>query len=193
MRRLILHDTNGEFVKLGTLLYKFSSNTNCLEVRHMDEYYKRAFNDGDYIYIDFSQDLHPIGLVMSPNDICKFTMWAMGVPSERRHIELSSYIKERLTIPNTIPMIQPSEELDYAASMAVNDAGKITVLSMLIRGEYIKTLSEDDRNRAISKVMINYPKGYNLVPIEYLKDKLKNTFNFSDELLSDIEMHWVSE
>lgn len=192
MRRLILHDTNNEYVKLGALSYKFVAKNDYLEVRNMDMVYKRTFKEGDYIYMDFTQSKQPIGLVMSPNDICKFTMWAMGVPSNRRHTELSSYIQERLSVPKSLPMLQPKEETDYAASMAVKDGGRITLLSMLIRKEYIESLDEEERNKAIAKVMIDYPKGYNLVPFEHLRDKLKTTFNFSDDLLSQIESAWDS-
>lgn len=191
MRRLIIKDTNDKFEKIGgALSYKYHNGT--LTVKNIDRQIKcTQFKEGDYIYIDFSQ-ARPVGIVMSPNDICKFTMWAMGVPSNRRHTKLSSYIEERLSVPKILPMIKPKEEVDYAASMAVKDGGRITILSMVIRKEYIDSLSEDDRNNAIADVMINYPKGYNLVPFEHLRDKLKTSFNFSDDLLCKIEEAWDS-
>lgn len=190
MRRLILHDTNDEFIKFGALRYKFNKDKDLLEIRNMDMVYKYKFNDGDYIYIDFTNSSKPVGLVMSPNEICKFTMWAMGVPSNRRHLGLASYIDERLSIPKTLKMLTPKEELNYCASMAVRDGGRTTIMSMVIRKDYIDSLDEEARNEAIAKVMINYPKGYNLVPFEHLKDKLSSIYHFSDELLSQIEKAW---
>lgn len=193
MRRLILHDTDDKYIKLGALSYKYIASKNYLEVRNMDMFYKyNKFKEGDYIYIDFTNSSQPIGLVMSPNDICKFTMWAMGVPSQRRHLDLASYIDERLSIPKTLKMLTPKTELNYCASMAVRDGGRTTVLSMVIRKDYIDGLDEEERNKAIADVMINYPKGYNLVPFEHLKDKLSTTFHFSDDLLSQIKKAWDS-
>ena len=193
MRRFILHDTHSKYEKLGALRYKFNSHTNLLEIRNMDMNYRYLkFKEGDYIYIDFTNTTQPVGLVMSPNDICKFIMWAMGVPSSRRHLDLASYIDERLSVPKTLKMLQPKEELDYCASMAVRDGGRTTVLSMVIRKDYIDSLDEETRNAALAKIMINYPKGWNLVPFEHLKDKLATTFHFSDDLLSQIEKAWDS-
>lgn len=192
MRRLILHDTDDQYVKLGSLTYKFDSDKQLLEIRKMDMVSKHKFKDGDYIYIDFTNATQPVGLVMSPNDICKFTMWAMGVPSNRRHLGLASYIDERLSIPKTLRMLMPKKELNYCASMAVRDGGRTNIMSMVIRKDYIDSLNEEERNKAIAEVMINYPKGYNLVPFEHLRDKLSSVFHFSDELLAQIEKSWDS-
>ena len=192
MRRLMLHDTNDKYIKLGALRYKYDAKKELLEIRNMDMVSRHKFKDGDYIYIDFSNTSQPVGLVMSPNDICKFTMWAMGVPSSRRHLGLASYIDERLSIPKTLRMLSPKKELDYCASMAVRDGGRTNIMSMVIRKDYIDSLDEEDRNNAIAEVMINYPKGYNLVPFEHLKGKLSTTFNFSDDLLNKIEKSWDS-
>ena len=189
MRRLIIKDTNNEYININKVLsYKFTNDT--LYIKNIDMNYKyTTFKEGDYIYIDFTQE-RPIGLVKSPNDICKFTMWAMGVPSQRRHLDLASYIDERLSVSCAVPVIAPKKDLDYAASLAVRDGGRTTIMSMVIRKNYIDSLDEEARNEAIAKVMINYPKGYNLVPFEHLKDKLSSIYHFSDELLSQIEKAW---